>query len=115
MNEPIIGPCVGHYYHSKHPHPVETCGCDICADVRRQEKADAAVRKINSVGQPCYLVLSVKDLRRMLRASEKRAELHARGDAHRIGNACFSFESTVRPDSKGVLQVGSFDIAKGPR
>lgn len=115
MNEPIIGPCVGHYYHSKHPHPVETCGCDICTEVRGRREKAAALADIKAAPQPCYLVLSVKDLRRMLRASEKRAELTARGDAHRIGNACFSFESTVRPDSKGVLQVGSFDIAKGPR
>jgi hypothetical protein len=102
------------------PQPTKPCAYQKKRDAFNAAAAAAAVRAFAGnqpaaaaeQNKPCYVVLSVGELRRMLATCEERAKVLTPGN---VEPSCFSFESTVRPDSKGVLQVYSYDIAKGPR
>lgn len=104
---------------AKQPHPVETCACDICTEVRDGlKRANAIIDSTRAripdstfKAQPCYVVLSISQLEAML---AKARSVGVRADETRLGSHCSVFEAMIRPDSRGKLQISSFDLAKGP-
>lgn len=100
---PLPSPVIGHYASystpAPAPKPMEDCQCDICNICNIAPPAPV----------PCYVVLSVDDLRRML----KRAVANSKATHKRTkGYSTTSFQSHVIPGSRGELQINSYEISK---